>query len=320
MFSCKGSRKDKIYKLGDKIRIGDLEVEIEKYDIRYPVLTNMFGDGFGSEPELAVFMKITNKSKKNFSYNPEHGSTSVKGISYPMIFPDGDEQKPLKIFASLGISKTQGQIEKKYLIEPDKSITDVFTYNLPPSETNELYMRIPGKLFNEKNYYYVSIPYVFTKPSLPPAIPMNELTQVGNLKIAVTDCKYENISYTLNGKKFKTPKPLLAIEIKIVNSTDKAIPYKPSHSSQTVNRNRPTLHYEDFKSIERYEIKANYIVESQVHGTKLIEPGQVLTDKFIFKVPEQKYDFLYLHIPGCMFAGDNIVRFKLKVPPYIEQD
>ncbi len=314
LLSCKGSSKNKVYSLGDKIRINDVELIIEKYELRYPILSNAFGEGFGTNPELAMFVSITNKGKKDFIYDPKHGSLVLKNTNYIMVFPDGDLDNPLKVYSSIGINKPQGQVNKPIPLKSGSSIADIYSYSIPPSKTEYLLIKIPGHLFGGKDFIDARIQFVFQKPSLPPSHEVNEIVDLGLIKLQVVGCKFEKVSYKQGNKKFTSANPLLIIEVKIINPSDKSIPYNPGHTSDLVNKNRPTLHYSNFKSIDRFDIKPNSKVDGLVFGSILIKPGSVIVDHFIFNKPENDTKEVFLHIPSALFGGQGIERFKIVLP------
>lgn len=156
---------------------------------------------------------------------------------------------------------------------------------------------------------------------------LGEPAVVGGVEFAVPSYEVRYVEIAEDGQTYEYPRPVLAVELKMTNKGEDPLVYSPTHTSQQMSEVSTPLLYLDpgaeaeLPPASKSPIQGVYLekgrLESQVTQSKTLQPGETLTDVFLFEVPDSKEASLIFSIPPAMHRGQMPVL--VRVPYTYEQ-
>jgi hypothetical protein len=150
---------------------------------------------------------------------------------------------------------------------------------------------------------------------------MSSPATAGGVQFEVTKYDVEYLELSEGDEIFEYPDPVLTIDVKITNSGQKPLTYSPTHSAQQMSETSTPLLYPDpggeakLPPASKTPIPGVYLEEGKLDGqvtkTQTIEPGQTVTDIFLFEVPDGETANLIFSIPPSMHGANVPVLFRI---------
>lgn len=150
---------------------------------------------------------------------------------------------------------------------------------------------------------------------------MGQPVEAKGVKLSVDGYAIERPELTSEGRIHEYDKPVLAVKVTMTNTGDKPFAYKPTHGlGRRVEATTPLLYYappED-KPLppKKKQVISGVVLEegsfpAQVQQRTTLEPGQTISDLFLFQVPAEKQADLIFSLPPTMHRGGLPVLFRI---------
>lgn len=150
---------------------------------------------------------------------------------------------------------------------------------------------------------------------------MGSSAKAGGVDFELVDYELRLLELEQDGETVEYPDPVLAVEVELTNDGEDAVTYNPSHDSQQVSESSTPLLYTDpggeaeLPPETKELIDGVYLEEGapddQVDETTTLEPGDSLTDVFLFEEPDAERESLVLSLPPSMHRGEVPVLFRM---------
>lgn len=150
---------------------------------------------------------------------------------------------------------------------------------------------------------------------------MNSPAAAGKVQFELNGYDVEYLELSEGDEIFEYPDPVLTITLQITNQGQKALTYSPTHSAQQMSETSTPLLYQDPGGEEKLPpetknpISGVYLEEGQLEGqitrTRTIEPGESVSDIFVFEVPEAQQADLVFSVPPSMHRANVPVLFRI---------
>ncbi|MGM0558685.1 MAG: hypothetical protein ACQEVA_20030 [Myxococcota bacterium] len=150
---------------------------------------------------------------------------------------------------------------------------------------------------------------------------MSSPATVGGVQFEVTEYDVEYLELSEDDEIFEYPDPVLTIDVEITNSGEKSLTYSPTHSAQQMSETATPLLYPDpggdakLPPASKTPIPGVYLEEGKLEGqvtrTRTVEPGESVSDIFVFEVPDAESADLIFSIPPSMHRANVPLLFRI---------
>lgn len=297
--------------------VGGVQFEVTKYDVEYLELTE--GDEIFEYPDpvLTITVSITNNGKKPLTYSPTHSAQQMSETSTPLLYADpGGEAKlpPATKNPIPGVyleeGKLGGQITKTQTLEPGKSTTDIFVFEVPDAKSADLIFSIPPSMHRANVPVLFRIPYEYKKPEGPTVYGVGDAVEVGPVEFTVesAEAAWVKTQDSAQGEGFSS-EPLYKVNYKIKNTGKDAVEYEPTH--RDVKGTRGASLFSSEGTYSRVRLPPTTSAVGQVQKDKELEAGEEVSDFALFEMPDEDAEKLTFEYPASQFGQNGLVRVRI---------
>ena len=205
---------------------GGVEFKLGAYELRYLELTEGDETFEYPSPVLIIPVTITNNGEDEVAYTPTHSAQQMNEGSTPLLYraPSGEEAKlpPEQKTPVNGVVISRGnvpkQLTKPQTLAKGDSITDLYLFEKPPADWNDLIFSLPPTWHRGKTPVLFKLPYKATAPKGPKVYSEGEAVAFDGLEFTVTKTEtlYIKTNDTAQGEGF-SKNPLYKITYTIEN-------------------------------------------------------------------------------------------------------
>lgn len=297
---------------------GGVKFELGTYEVRYLELHEGDQSYEYAKPVLIVPITITNEGEGAVSYNPTHDAPQMAETSTPLLYPDpGAEAKlpPAQKTPIQGALISKGKLSKQVRdpvsLAKGDSVTDLYTFELPPEGTSSLIFSVPPAWHRGEAPTLLRLSYQPVKPKGPKVFALGEGAEFSGVTFSVTsvDTLYVKTKDTAQGEGFST-NPLFKVSYKIENGGDDAVSYDPNHRA-VAGASGARLFSGD-GPVKRVQFGPTTSADGQLDGKQEIAAGKSVEDYVLFQQPDKDASELTLEFPATLFERVGTARVRIE--------
>lgn len=298
---------------------GGVEFTLGSYELRYLELTDGDETFEYPSPVLIIPVTITNNGENELTYTPTHSAQQMNEGSTPLLYraPTGEEAKlpPEQKTPINGVIISRGsvpkQITKPQTLAKGDSITDVYLFERPPADWNDLVFSLPPTWHRGKTPVLFTLPYKAATPKGPKVFNENEAVSFDGVEFTVTKTEnlYVKTNDTAQGEGF-SKNPLYKITYTVENKGSEEITYEPSHRA-VAGAPGARLFSSAEGAHKRVQFGPTTTPEGQLEGKQPVAPGKKITDFVLFEMPSDEVTSLTFEYPASLFEKKGIARVLL---------
>tara|TARA_Y100000588_G_scaffold348026_1_gene397265 strand:- start:52 stop:870 length:819 start_codon:yes stop_codon:yes gene_type:complete len=203
------------------------------------------------------------------------------------------------------------QITKPQTLAKGDSVTDVYLFERPPADWNDLVFSLPPTWHRGKTPVLFTLPYKATTPKGPKVYSEKEAVDFDSVEFTVTKTEnlYVKTNDTAQGEGF-SKNPLYKITYTVENKGSEEITYEPSHRA-VAGAAGARLFSSAEGAHKRVQFGPTTTPEGQLEGKQPVAPGKKITDFVLFEMPSDEVTSLTFEYPASLFEKKGIARVLL---------
>lgn len=303
---------------GKKASVGGVEFEIGEFEIRYLEIADTSNTYEYPQPALVIPLTVKNVGDGDFTYTSTHSTQQQSEAQTPLLYlaPTGEnaddlppETKAMIKGVYLEKGTLEGQVTKNQTLGKGESLSDLLLFEVPDTAT-KLILSIPPAMHRKNLPVLFKVDFTPSEAKGPKVHAEGEPVAFGTSEFTVTSSSVEYVKTRdrVQGEGFSS-EPLLKVTYKVENKGSAPVSFDPAHRS--VGGRGASLYGKD-TTYKRVRFSSNIIVDGQLDGTTMIEPGSSVTDFVLFDRPPEGTSELTFEYPATLFGGSGLGRFGLE--------